>query len=288
MLTTRRKVQVAKAASLGLRAVRNLAGLQSIARARRGGINWELDLAEGIDLAIYLGSYQRLGRHLQVNVLRAGAVVMDIGANIGAFTLPLAAAVGEQGRVIAVEATDFAFRKLRRNLALNPMLAPRVTALQAVLVSQDGDAAARDGIYSSWRLDGTSGSQPHPSHGGIKMSSHDAVTTTLDGLLGSHPELASLAGSISLIKLDVDGNELDVLRGAHLTLKSARPLILIEIAPYVQNEKPGGLARLLGEIQRLRYKLVDPDSGRPIPCNAEELSRMIPDGAGRDVLCSPL
>jgi len=287
MLTTRRKKQLAKVASLGLRAVRSLVGLESTTRASRGGINWELDLVEGIDLAIYLGSYQSIGRHVQVNVLRPGAAVIDVGANIGAFTLPFAAALGEQGRVIAIEATDFAFQKLGRNLALNPRLASRVTALQAVLDSPDGREEASGGIYSSWRLDRAFGSLRHPYHGGLKMSTNRAVTVTLDSLLGSDPHLASIAGSVSLIKLDVDGNELSVLRGAHAILKSARPSILIEIAPYVQNEKAGGLAKLVGEIQRLGYKLEDACSGRPIRCSAEELNRLIPDGAGMDVLCSP-
>jgi FkbM family methyltransferase len=267
-----------------------LIGLQNTTRVTRGGINWDLDLAEGIDLAIYLGRYQRLGRHLRVNVLRSGATVFDIGANVGAFTLPLAAAVGEQGHVIAIEATDFAFRKLAQNCALNSTLASRIVRLQAVLVSHDAEPpqGGSTGIYSSWRLDRALGLQRHPAHGGIKMSTKDAATTTLDRLLQSDPTLASLAESIRLIKLDVDGSELAVLRGARSTLLNARPFILIEIAPYVQNERPGGLAELLGELMHLGYKLEDADTGKSIPCSAEAITRMIPHGAGMDVLCSPL
>ena len=119
----------------------------------RNGIRWSLDLEEGIDLALYLGVYQKLGAYVENAVLTSGMVALDIGADIGAFTLPLAARLGEAGCVIAIEPTIYALEKLRANLALNPMLSGRVITVQALLGTADkvGDV---EGVFSSWRLDG--------------------------------------------------------------------------------------------------------------------------------------
>jgi FkbM family methyltransferase len=284
MLTTRAKLKIARALSLGLRSTRRILGLPVTLQARRGGINWDLDLAEGIDLAIYLRSYQRISEHVRARVLRPGAAVVDIGANVGAFTLPLAAVLGEGGRVVAIEATDFAFEKLNRNLRLNPLLANRVTAVQALLVSDDAEQAP-ERLYSSWRLDAARGIDRHPSHQGVKMNTTGATSLTLDSLMRDDARLAPLLSTIEFIKLDVDGNELGVLRGARELLRSRRPSMLIEIAPYVQNEKPGRLTELLNEIRELGYRLEDPQNGSPIACDAVAITRLIPDGASMDLLC---
>ena len=61
-------------------------------------INWRLDLLEGIDL---LGSFEPLTVRAYRGIVRPGDTVLDIGANVGAHTLPLAQLVGETCRVIA-------------------------------------------------------------------------------------------------------------------------------------------------------------------------------------------
>src|ERR1700744_4645117 len=88
------------------------------------GVRFDLDLAEGIDFAIYLGGvFERGTAQALSRLVEPSSLVVDIGANIGAHTLRLARLVGPQGRVLAFEPTDFAFQKLQRNLALNPELA---------------------------------------------------------------------------------------------------------------------------------------------------------------------
>jgi FkbM family methyltransferase len=287
MLPTRRKMQIARTISAVLRTARAPLKLGDWVTARRGGIAWRLDLREGIDLAIYLNAYQRIGRHVRANMLRPGMTVLDIGANIGAFTLPLAAAIAPNGQIIAVEATQFAFAKLQANIALNPGLASRILPIQAVLAASDEPASGADcGIYSSWRLDGGASEERHPAHGGRRMSTAGAIDTTLDSLLESEP-LKAVAQSIGFVKLDVDGNELDVLRGGRRFLQSRHPDLLIEIAPYVQDERPGGLESLLTELRRLNYHMEQADTGAAIEYSADAIRRLIPPGAGIDVLFRP-
>lgn len=285
MLRTKTKLDIARIASVGLRRARGLVGLDEFARVTRGGITWNVDLKEGIDLAIYLKCYQSIPRYVREHILRRGMIAMDIGANVGAFTLPLAKDVGGTGKVLAIEATDFAYQKLRLNLSLNPDLSQRVTPVQAFLRAAD-TTSAPDAVYSSWRVDRARRETDHPQHGGSGMSTDGAANCTLDDLLQSDPRYA-FAEQVEFIKLDVDGHETSVLRGAHRILGSARPTLYIEIAPYVQNERSGGLEQLLAELAALGYRLEHAENGRPIPMDAETVNRLIPYGAGIDVLCRP-
>ena len=80
----------------------------------RQGLTWQLDLREGIDLSIYLlGRFEPSTVRCYTRLVNPGDVVLDVGANIGAHTLPLARLVGEAGRVIAFELTRYAFLKLQ-------------------------------------------------------------------------------------------------------------------------------------------------------------------------------
>ena len=147
----------------------------------RGGLRWRLDLREGIDLSIYLlGSFEPSVTKSYRRLVSPGDVVLDIGANVGSHTLPLARAVGDSGRVFAFEPTGWAFSKLQTNLALNPDLASRVTAEQVMLVGP-GESTVPGAIYSSWPL--ASGTQLHPVHRGRLMSTDDAHAVTLDDYL---------------------------------------------------------------------------------------------------------
>ena len=119
------------------------------------------------------------------------------------------------------------------------------------------------------------------------MSTDGAHWTTLDDLLDSVQSLLNGA-KLDFVKLDVDGNELQVLRGARRSLLRMRPSLLVEIAPYVQNERTDGLSDLLREIDGLGYRLRRAEDGAPLQCSAATMMRLIPLGAGVDVLCSPV
>ena len=114
-----------------------------------------------------------------------GSLVLDIGANIGAHTLHLSKLVGPSGRVMAFEPTDFAFRKLRRNLELNPVLASRVEAYHCFLTAADG-ADVPDAIYSSWPLAIEAGL--HPKHLGREMQTEAAQARSLDSILSERAD----------------------------------------------------------------------------------------------------
>lgn len=105
-------------------------------------------------MAIYVLGGCRLGtlrRYAQL--IKPGDVVFDIGANVGAHTLPLAQLVGVTGRVYSFEPTAYAFAKQQANIALNPSLVSRISAHQMMLMA-DESVSLPESVYSSWPLEG--------------------------------------------------------------------------------------------------------------------------------------
>jgi FkbM family methyltransferase len=272
-MKTIHKIAAARAIYRVVRAGRSVLGRGDREVVVRGGITYELDLFQGIDFAIYLAnSYERQTRLALSRLVTPSSLVLDIGANIGAHTLHLAQLVGASGRVIAFEPTDFAFRKLCRNLELNPALETRVTPCHCFLTERDEDQVPST-IYSSWPLARDAGL--HAQHLGREMRTEAARARSLDSVL---TELADR--KVGLVKLDVDGFECDVLRGATKLLRETRPIFVMELAPYVLEEHGTSLEQLLSFFIPNGYSFYEERNGKPLPSTARELQRMIADGAG--------
>jgi FkbM family methyltransferase len=282
---TQTKIRIARGLKTVVVGARSLAGRGPLLRAHRGGVAWDLDLNEGIEFAIYLGVYQRLPERVRQLWVRPGACVMDIGANIGAFSLPLLRQVGPAGTVISVEPTDYAFRRLIANADLNPELAPRLVAIQAGLDDGTQPGAAKE-YFSRWPLDGKMDGR-HERHLGQPEGAEAARSLTLDALVQELRDAGRVAAMPTFIKLDVDGHELAVLKGGRTVLSEARPALLIEFAPHVQDEVVGRFEQLIATIADYGYALERPSSGAALPLDAGKLRSLIGDSASLDVLAVP-
>ncbi len=279
MLTTKTKIALAGLAYRTIAIGRGLLGKGKQVVVRRGGVRWSLDLGEGIDFSIYLlGAFERSTAATLRALVKPGDAVFDIGANIGAHTLGLAKSVGPGGRVVAFEPADFAFQKLLRNLALNPELEQRTQASQVMLGS--GTYKALGGVYASWPLERVD--SVHPKHRGRFVSTQGATVDTLDGFVERQR-----INRINLIKMDVDGNELPVLQGGRRVLREQRPIIVMEMSPYVHAEEQHSFAAMIELLRELRYKIEDARNRKTLPLEAAALERLIPDGAGINVVALP-
>jgi FkbM family methyltransferase len=153
--------------------------------------------------------------------VRPGATVLDVGANVGAYSVLFARWTGTAGRVVALEPDPVAFAGLEAHLRLNGM-EDRVTAICA---------AATDGSRSRARLATSSSSglaRLVDEHAG-RDSAIEVRATSIDELCRSH----GLAPSV--IKIDVEGAELQVLRGARHTIAAAGPelALFVEMHPAI-------------------------------------------------------
>jgi len=144
---------------------------------------------------------------------KSGTVVADIGAHIGFHTLILSRSVGEEGMVLAFEPDPTNLGRLRKNLELNQLRNVRVFN-RAVAKSTGAFYFEADGSTTSHLIC----DEPAPEKA-IKIQ-----TVSLDDLF--YKEHAPMA---SLLKVDVEGHEADVLQGATRFLKEMRPPLLLEV-----------------------------------------------------------
>jgi FkbM family methyltransferase len=277
MLKTRQKILLASMLSSLVCRLRALAGKGSETEIERRGIRWRVDLGEGIDFAIFLfGAFELRTLRAYWPLIQPGDVVLDIGANIGAHTLPFAQRTGERGKVVAFEPTSYAHAKLAKNLSLNPWARDRVVLEQVMLVGRE-DSSPVPKVPASWPLHG-GGQARQADHGGVFMETAGARFLTLDTYLGE----AGVA-KVDFIKLDVDGNEWQVVDGADAVLRRDRPVVLIEIAPHGYDQTVEAFDQMLDRFASLGYRLEDVNSGRPFPLDGEALRRAIPVGSSRNM-----
>jgi FkbM family methyltransferase len=275
-MNTRTKLRIARALYWTLTGFRRLMSLTDSAQVNRRGIRWQLDLREGIDLAIYFfGCFEYETVRAYRMLLRPGDTVLDIGANIGAHALPLARCVSPKGKVIAFEPTTYAYNKLRQNVSLNPPLANLIQAEQIMLVGSD-DTQVEPQLYSSWQIHDTA-ANTHPKHGGRLMDTTGARNMTLDRYVAEHN-----SGRVSFIKMDVDGHECQVLRGARELLQRDKPILLMEIMPYGLEENGDSLEKLFEILLPLGYRLFGLD-GSPLYADHRLISH-IPKAGGINVI----
>lgn len=280
MLTTKTKVALAGLAYRGIALGRRALRKDDHVIVRRGGLRWSLDLSEGIDFAIYLlGGFEKSTAATLGQLARPGDVVFDIGANVGAHTLGLATSVGPNGKVFAFEPAGFAFAKLNENLSLNPELASRTEASQ-ILLADSQTGRAQPEIYASWPLQGSR--NVHPKHRGRLVSTAGACVDTLDHFVASRQ-----IHRLDLIKVDVDGHELPVLRGGLAVLTNLRPTLVMEMSPYIHAEEHNSFADLVDLLRNAGYSIEEASNRRKLPLDATELERRIPDGASINVVALP-
>lgn len=248
-ISTKRKVAAARLLSRAVCLTRKAFGRPATGVFERGGLRYDLDLSEGIDLAIYLfGAFEKEVAGYCRRVLREGDYALDVGANIGAHSLNMARIVGPAGLVVACEPTNFAFEKLKRNLALNPSVAARVEAKQVFLASSM-DEVLPEGIPSSWPL--ALEQAELVASQGVKKPTCGASVSTLDAIVTTHRD-----APLRLLKIDVDGYELDVLRGGGQALSRHHPAIILELAPYSAAAGEGTMLHILGMLRDCGYQTV--------------------------------
>jgi hypothetical protein len=167
------------------------------------------------------GEYSESEVSMMRAFLHGGNTVIDVGANIGDLTVPLAKIVGNGGRVYAVESNPETFNVLCANLALNGLY--NVKPINAFVAA--AESANTAGVWGKNAYTG----QIWPP----QFMSLDSLN-----LPACH-----------LLKIDVDGKELDVLISAADLIKTHRPIL------YFENDRREASAPLLAHALALDYDL---------------------------------
>ena len=182
-------------------------------------------------LGLY-GEWSEYETSMFLNLLEQNDVVIDAGANIGAFTIPMAKKVGANGAVYAFEPQRFLSQTLSANVVLNEL--PNVYTMHMALGDHVGTLKIPNIVYSK-----------PGNFGAVDLKKKYASNTvlplmTIDSLMLPCPKL---------IKIDVEGMEVGVLKGGRKTVQKCKPFI------YVENNCVMGSKKLILEMDSLGYAL---------------------------------
>ena len=183
---------------------------------------------------IKYGEFSELEWKLLDQLVKPGAVVVEAGANMGAFTVPLAKNAGNGGLVYAFEPQLAVFQQMCANVALNDLV--NVQAFNA-------GCGAKPGWMPIVR--------PDPSrelnYGGLsldKLKGDSMVKVRIEKL-----DTAIDPPRLNLIKADVEGMELQVLKGAKELIAKFRPML------YLEAHAPEDAPKLIRFLRELDYDL---------------------------------
>jgi FkbM family methyltransferase len=178
---------------------------------------------------MYDGSYR----------FKSGDVVVDAGARIGTFAAKISAAVGEEGRIIAIEPEPRNFACLQKNIEANRLT--NVTAIPKMLWSS---AQQMDLILSG------SPASHSVYRNAFYGSTHESIAVeaeTLDNIL------ESLAiGSVDFIKMDIEGSEIEALKGMTKTLQSQ---VQLAIAAYHPVDEKSAHEIIIPQLEQLGFEI---------------------------------
>ena len=218
---------------------------KKIIRATVGGINYELDLNETIDAAIYYeGCFEPHTTEAIRKLCKPGATVLDIGANVGCHTLRFAHLVGPRGKVVAFEPMSRAFARLKTNVELNVF---DNIVLEKLALSNRSRKGQRIAMACSWPFSAVNDAQRHPVTRGL------VVTDIVDFVTVDEYVRAKGVTRVDLIKLDVEGNEFKVLQGAVETLRSFHPVMIMELGISLLAEAGDSLEDVVSLLSGLGY-----------------------------------
>ncbi|MEO7758545.1 MAG: FkbM family methyltransferase [Dokdonella sp.] len=159
--------------------------------------------------------------------LRAGDVVLDVGANIGIMTMLAAALVGAKGRVIAVE-------PIPRNRVL---IARSAQANRFVHIEIIAAAAADRSGSIELRTHPTTSNSATPQAAGERLRDVEGETLVVPAVLLD--EALPKLDRLDLVKIDVEGMEPLALRGLQRTLARFQPILLSEFHPWAIERASG-------------------------------------------------
>jgi FkbM family methyltransferase len=196
----------------------------------------KLHLHEWIQQQIFFfGTFDPRGINFLKKNLNPGDVFIDIGANIGCYSLIASSLTGDNGKIIAFEAVTNVYDQLIYNISINKISNIRAEKL-AIFEKRDIlkfflSSDENLGMSSIFRHDTESG------------KTEDVEAVSLDEYLADYP-----LERVNLIKIDIEGAEMHALKGMKNTIEKHFPVLMIEInndvlpdKSLVQNEIMGFL-----------------------------------------------
>lgn len=200
-------------------------------------------------------------------VLRPGQTVVDVGANIGYFTLLAAQSVGSEGRVVAVEAHPETYELLRRNVVMN--------GYHSFVRTWNRAAWSEPGTVQFHKRIRYAANSSVASVGGAGLSELGDAEEAVEVESAPLDDLLAGVGPVDILKVDVEGAELQVFRGLAGTVQASPAVrIMLEWSPeqLVQmGTDPGELVDLIAG-WGFGFRLLEDDLAPVMPESLSDLA----------------
>jgi FkbM family methyltransferase len=211
--------------------------------ATASGDEFNVDLSSYLEWHLWaFGSYEGHFQELFRQLVRPGDRCVDVGANIGVHTIRMAKLASRTGEVIAIEPDPGVAERARRNIELNGLTNVRVV---------NAAASDRPGETVLYRPDDSDTNRARAS-----LHNHSHLTGTIvtvpvvtldetcdDGSFGN----GASGRHVALIKVDVEGHEAAVVRGAARVIGRDAPAVIFEYAPQLLDDADDTPFRSLAE-----------------------------------------
>lgn len=173
----------------------------------------------------FKGQFEPCEFHYLDQVLKPGMTFVDVGANLGLYSLFASKKVGPQGSVLALEASAREFSKLQKNILLNR--ATNVRALRCAAADAVGVAQMKiaDEVHAG-----------HNTLGEFIWNTALDAVETVDSCALDQIVFTERLHRLDVIKMDIEGSELAALRGARNTLLRWHPDLLIEVSERTRTD----------------------------------------------------
>lgn len=227
-------------------------------------------------LRILFGIYEADELRLMKNFLRAGQVIVDVGANVGYLTRFFARCTGANGKVCAFEPNPLIFPLLERNVARFPQVAAYNFGLSNTEREAPLFLAGKDHSVASFSRD-------YPLKHVVYQESGQLNSVSARLVAGDDFMRKIDIDRIDILKVDVEGWEVDVLEGLEKTIMSAKDItIFCELNPAAQECAGRTPTELLDWLFDRQFTLAYPFEGEVRPLSrtsiGEVVSRLGPKG----------
>lgn len=225
-------------------------------------------------LRILFGTYESEELRLMRKFLRPEQTIVDVGANVGYLTRFFARATGPHGKVCAFEPNPLVFSLLKRNVASFPQvevynfgLSTHEGELPLFLAGSDHSVASFSRSYPQGHVFYQESSQLNSVT--VKVMAGDEFMRTIG------PSRPGVIGKIDILKMDVEGWELNVLAGLENTIKDSRALtIFCEYNPAAQECAGHKPRELLDWFLERQFALSYPDKGELRALSASTIDQL--------------
>ncbi len=241
---------------------------KAIRRTTVNGINYSVDLSDLVGWYAFWG-FQFASRQRLYSLIHPGDTVLDIGANLGEVSLNAARMVGDAGKVFAFEPFPANFRKLQENAALNCF--SNLSLINKAL----GSEATTLSMFSP--QDGNEGMNRISSSASPGSDETSVDVITLDDFVDDEA-----LKKIDLIKIDVEGFEMNVLKGAIKSLQKFKPKLFVEVTDEYLTEQGSSASELINFLLNQDYALTHAENGDAVTTSSKYLKTQF------DVVAIPL